>query len=144
MRADRRRVEEFVALLEEQWRASEQSLRKRLRWPRPARVRIERPSWPDYEPSYYRLLSTNGEGEPWVLYYVTEEGAIFGATTAPRINRRKPFGTLDTLDQFDWRTCPPRPLPGSQARMDHDVRKEKARAKDKRRKERKEGQKPLT
>jgi hypothetical protein len=49
-------------------------------------------------------------------------GAIYGIKSWTQVNRRRQFGTLDTVDDYDWSEYHGRPLPGTQAEKDHVVR----------------------
>jgi len=51
-------------------------------------------------------------------------GAIYGIKSWTQVNKRRQYGTLDTVDQYDWSDFYARPLPGSQAEIDFVKREE--------------------
>jgi len=68
-------------------------------------------------------------------HYMVESrtGAIYGITSWTQVNKRRQYGTLDTVDQYDWSDFYARPLPGSDAEMAHVKREEEIKAGQKKR-----------
>ena len=60
-------------------------------------------------------------------------GAIYGIKSWTQVNKRRQYGTLDTIDQYDWSDFYARPLPGTEAEKEHAEREEAIKATHKKR-----------
>ena len=60
-------------------------------------------------------------------------GAIYGTKSWTQVNKRRQYGTLDTIDQYDWSDFYARPLPGTEAEKEHVKREEAIKATHKKR-----------
>ena len=60
-------------------------------------------------------------------------GAIYGIKSWTQVNKRRQYGTLDTIDQYDWSDFYARPLPGTEAEKEHAKREEAIKATHKKR-----------
>ena len=49
-------------------------------------------------------------------------GNIYGVKSWTQVNFRRMYGTLDTIDQFDWSEEQARPIPGTQAEQEFVTR----------------------
>ena len=46
-------------------------------------------------------------------------GIIWGIKSWTQVNKRRQYGTLDTVNQYDWSDFYARPIPGTEAEMSH-------------------------
>lgn len=60
-------------------------------------------------------------------------GAIYGIKSWTQVNKRRWYGTLDTVDQYDWSDFYARPLPGTEAEKMHHEREQTIKSKHKKR-----------
>jgi len=61
--------------------------------------------YPEYGRKYIRIVfhHGNGEGQRMCRYFVSQEdGTIFACDSWKSPNLKRSYGTLDTVDQFDW------------------------------------------
>lgn len=60
-------------------------------------------------------------------------GKIWGIKSWTQVNYRRLFGTLDTVNQYDWSEYNARPIPGTEAEIVHIQREEEITAGHKKR-----------
>lgn len=60
-------------------------------------------------------------------------GNIYGIKSWTQVNKRRWYGTLDTIDQYDWSDFYARPLPGTDAEKMDDEREQKIKSMHKKR-----------
>jgi len=65
-------------------------------------------------------------------------GSIYAIKSWTQVNKRRQYGTLDTVDQYDWSEFYARPLPGTEAERLHVERETEIKSTHKKR-----GRKPL-
>ena len=63
----------------------------------------------------------------------SRSGKIWGIKSWTQVNYRRQFGTLDTVDQYDWSEYSGRPIPGTDAEIAHIQREEEITAGHKKR-----------
>lgn len=52
---------------------------------------------------YHRVYRHDSSGHRSVRYFIAvEDGTIYAASSWKKPNPKRSFGTLDTIDQFDW------------------------------------------
>jgi hypothetical protein len=74
------------------------------------------------------------DGEPVGRYMVeSRTGDIYGIKSWTQVNRRRWYGTLNTVDQYDWSEERGRPLPGTEAEKKHVAREDRITRKHKKR-----------
>ena len=71
-----------------------------------------------------KVYVINGDSEQSIGRYMVESrtGNIYGIKSWTQVNRRRQYGTLDIVDQYDWSEHYGRPLPGTQAEKNHVLR----------------------
>lgn len=75
-----------------------------------------------------------GETQRMGRYMVeSRTGDIWGIKSWTQVNKRRWYGTLDTVDQYDWSDFYARPLPGTDAEKDQYERESKFKAGHKKR-----------
>lgn len=58
-----------------------------------------------------------------VLYFIDRNSwEIYGAKSSFQYNPRRVYGTLDSVDQYDWSKSIPTPIPGTSAERIHNER----------------------
>lgn len=58
-----------------------------------------------------------------VMYFIDRNSwEIFGAKSSFQYNPRRVYGTLDSVNQWDWSTFSPKPLPNTAAEKAHNDR----------------------
>lgn len=60
-------------------------------------------------------------------------GDIYGVKSWTQVNFRRWFGTLETVEEYDWSEYHARPLPGTDAEREHVSREDKIRSSHKKR-----------
>lgn len=73
-------------------------------------------SWGASQPGryYVRIFECTNSAHYIARYFVRlQDGAIFAAASWGTANPRRQYGTLDTIDQFDWSGYLPFAKPGS-------------------------------
>lgn len=60
-------------------------------------------------------------------------GVIYGIKSWTQVNKRRCYGTIDTIDQYDWSDFDARPLPGTEAEKVHHEREKKIKSTHKKR-----------
>ena len=71
-------------------------------------------------------IQTYHNGKPlqkMARYFVDRNSwVIYGCKSFHQINERRQFGTLDTVDQYDWVPYQAIPMPGTEAEKLHNAR----------------------
>ena len=71
------------------------------------------------------VTSADGKTQRMGRYMVeSRSGAIYGIKAWAQVNRRRQYGTLNTVDQYDWSDFYGRPLPGTKAEFEHTKRED--------------------
>jgi len=67
-----------------------------------------------------KVFVIQGADNPSGRYMVENRtGKIYGIKSWTQVNKRRQYGTLETVDQFDWSEFYARPLPGTDAEREH-------------------------
>jgi len=81
-----------------------------------------------------KVFVINQSGQRMGRYMVeSRTGAIYGIKSWTQVNKRRQYGTLDTVDQYDWSDFYARPLPGTEAEKEYVKREEAIKATHKKR-----------
>jgi len=81
-----------------------------------------------------KVFVINHSGQRMGRYMVeSRTGAIYGIKSWTQVNKRRQYGTLDTIDQYDWSDFYARPLPGTEAEKEYVKREEAIKATHKKR-----------
>jgi len=82
-----------------------------------------------------KVFIINGDNGSRSGRYMVESrtGDIYGIKSWTQVNKRRWYGTLDTIEQYDWSDYYARPLAGQPAEKDQYEREQKIRAGHKKR-----------
>jgi len=81
-----------------------------------------------------KVFCIAGNGQILGRYMVeSRTGNIYGIKSWTQVNKRRQYGTLDTIDQYDWSEYYGRALPHTQAEIEHQKREETIKAGHKKR-----------
>jgi len=80
------------------------------------------------------ITGAQGQTQRMGRYMVeSRTGNIYGIKSWTQVNKRRQYGTLDTVDQYDWSDFYARPLPGTKAEIDFVKREESIKSTHKKR-----------
>lgn len=81
-----------------------------------------------------KVYVVHSNGQKAGRYMVeSRTGEIFGIKAWTQVNKRRQYGTLDTVDEFDWSDFYARPLPNTEAEKRSVEREAKIKAGQKKR-----------
>ena len=81
-----------------------------------------------------KVFVNAGNGQRMGRYMVeSRTGNIYGIKSWTQVNKRRLYGTLDSVDQYDWSDFYARALPGTDAEVKHYEREAEIKSKQKRR-----------
>lgn len=69
-----------------------------------------------------KVVQNTGAQKATCFFVDRNSHVIYGAKSAMQYNPRRQFGTLQTVEQFDWSSANPTPIPGTVAERDFNHR----------------------